>query len=176
MRKQVFFLTVMLLIYPFAANAGDVDLKSNEKAFRAELAKVIPGDRIVPVAKLHEKWLEVEDGQSKAVLIDIRTRDEFDSGHIMDSNNVDSGHAYLMPDKYSDPDTEIWVYCRTGSRGTYFVSMLYNYGYTNVYMVKGGILAWIDAGYPLVNEYMGQVKVTGYVKRLKEDFEHREGR
>jgi 3-mercaptopyruvate sulfurtransferase SseA len=53
--------------------------------------------------------------------------------------------------------------------------MLYKYGYKNIYMVDGGIVAWAEKGYPLVNEYLGEIKVTKYDKKLKEDFIVREG-
>lgn len=175
MRKLFWVIVAVLLTYPFAAVAGSVDLRSNEKSYLAELSKIIPEDKIVPVEKLHEKWLEVQAGKSKAVIIDIRTRDEFDTGHIMGANNIDSGHAYTMPKKYDDPETEIWVFCRTQHRATYFVSLLYHYGYKNVYLVEGGVVSWIKTGYPLVNEYMGQIMVTSYSNKLKENFDHREG-
>ena len=35
--------------------------------------------------------------------------------------------------------------------------------------------AWAEKGYPLVNEYLGEIKVTRYDKRLKEEFAVREG-
>jgi len=53
--------------------------------------------------------------------------------------------------------------------------MLYKYGYTKVYVVDGGIAGWTEKGYPVVNEYLGEVKVTKYNKRLKEEFVVREG-
>jgi len=127
------------------------------------------------VDQLHEKWQEVQAGTSGAVILDIRTHDEFDAGHILGSNNVDSGHAYSMPKKWKDQDTEMWVFCRTKRRATYFVSMLHQYGYRNVYLVDGGIVAWLDKGYPLVNEHLGKIKVIKYNKRLKEELDYREG-
>jgi len=124
---------------------------------------------------LYKTWQAVQDGKSNAVIIDIRTHDEFDAGHILGSNNIDSGHAYSVPSKVADPKAEIWVFCRTQHRASYFVSMLYKYGYQNVYLAEGGIVAWLEKGYPLVNEYLGEIKVAQYSKRLKEDYAFREG-
>lgn len=151
------------------------DLKEGEKAVFEQMKKAIPQDHVAPIDALYAKWTEVQEGKSKAVIIDIRTHDEFDSGHIKGSNNVDSGHAYTIPEKFSDPDTEIWIFCRTKHRATYFTSMLYQYGYKNVYLVEGGIQAWAEKGYPLVSEYLGEIKVTKYEKKVKEDYVCREG-
>jgi len=166
-------LALVALLGALPAQAGVT--KDGEKLFLENLKKAIPQERVATVDALHDKWLEVQAGKSKAVIIDIRTHDEFDAGHILGSNNVDSGHAYTMPDKFEDPESEIWVLCRTKHRASYFVGELYNYGYKNVYMVDGGIVGWIEKGYPLVNEYLGELQVTKYNKKLKEDYLLREG-
>ena len=88
---------------------------------------------------LYAKWQEIQSGKSKAVIVDIRTEAEFDAGHIIDSSNVDSGHAYGMHKKIKDANAKIWVTCRTQHRATYFVGLLYKYGYKNVYLAEGGI-------------------------------------
>jgi len=94
----------------------------------------------VSVDDLYKTWQDIQAGKSTAVIIDVRSHEEFDAGHIKDSNNVDSGHAYQLPKKIAYENQEIWVFCRTEHRASYFVSMLYNYGYRNVYLVVGGIV------------------------------------
>ena len=54
--------------------------------------------------------------------------------------------------------------------------MLYKYGYNNVYLAEGGIKGWAEKGYPLVNKYLGEIKVSMYQKKLKEDFWYRENK
>ncbi|MBU1231736.1 MAG: rhodanese-like domain-containing protein [Proteobacteria bacterium] len=125
---------------------------------------------------LHDTWLAVQEGKSKALIIDIRTEAEFDAGHIIGSNNVDSGHAYSLPKKVANPDTEIWIFCRTKHRASYFVGELYKYGYNNVYLAEGGIKDWAEKGYPLGNKYLGEIKVEKYHKKLQEDFSFRENK
>ena len=83
----------------------------------------------------------------------------------MGSNNIDSGHAYTVPKKWSDPNTEMRVVCRTKHRASYFVGMLYWYGYKNVCLVDGGVKEWVDSGYPLVNKYLGEIRVIKYDKK-----------
>jgi rhodanese-related sulfurtransferase len=108
--------------------------------------------------------------------IDIRREAEFDNGHIRNSNNIEAEMVYTVPKKITDPNTEIWVMCRTKHRATYFVGMLYKYGYKNVFLVDGGIAAWAEKGLPLVNKYLGEIKVAKYQDKYAEEFQFRENK
>lgn len=168
------FMIVFLLAVPMGSWATDT--KDGEKAMYVKMKKLIPADRIKSVDDLYLKWQEIHAGKSDAIIIDLRTEAEFDSGHIKDSNNIDSGHAYTIPDKWADSETEMWVFCRTTHRAAYFVGLLYAYGYKNVYLVEKGIVAWFEKGYPLVNTYLGEINVVKYDKNLKETYVYRENK
>lgn len=103
----------------------------------------------VSVEDLHGKWQEVREKKSKAVLLDVRTPEEFAGGHVPGAINVPSGDPSLVPKTWPDPETEIWAYCRTQRRSAAFASALRNSGYRNVHVVHGGITAWAEKGYPL---------------------------
>jgi rhodanese-related sulfurtransferase len=169
-----FTVLAFFLSLPFSSFAAD--LKSGEEALLNEFRSVIPKDKFKTVDDLYQKWQEVQSGKSKAIILDIRTEAEFDSGHIICSNNIDSGHAYGVPKKIEDPNTEIWVFCRTKHRASYFVGMLYKYGYKNVYFAEGGIKDWAEKGYPLGNKYLGEIKVVKYHDKMKENFWYRENK
>lgn len=174
MKKIIALFAVLFLLGTAVMSLATT--KDAEALFRAELTKIIPQDKILTIDDLYKKWEELEAGKSKVIIIDIRTETEFDAGHIKNSNNIDSGHAYSFYKKVSDPNAEIWVFCRTDKRGAYFVSMLYNYGYKNVYFIKGGIKEWAEKGYPLVNKYLGEIKVIKYHNKLKEKYLYRENK
>jgi rhodanese-related sulfurtransferase len=106
-------------------------------------------DRIVTVEKLHGKWQEIQAGKSKAVLLDVRTPAEYESGRIPGARNIPSDRPALVREYWPDPETEIWLYCRTQRRSMDFASYLYRNGYRNVYVMEGGILGWAEKGYPL---------------------------
>jgi rhodanese-related sulfurtransferase len=160
-----------LLLAPAMSFAAPAD---EEKKVFAELSALIPKDRVASVDDLYKKWQAVQAKQSKAVILDIRTGAEFYAGHLLGSNNIDSGNPYLVPKNWPDPNTEIWVFCRTKHRGTYFSSFLYRYGYKNVYLVDGGIAGWAEKGYPLFSKDFGEIKVLKYDKNLKEEYETRQ--
>lgn len=166
----------ILAIFSLPVFLFATDLMDGETKLLNEFREVIPKDKYKTVDDLYKKWQEVQSGTSKAIIIDIRTEAEFDAGHIIGSNNIDSGHAYKLPKKIQDPNTEIWVLCRTKHRSSYFVGMLYMYGYNNVYLAEGGIKGWAEKGYPLGNKYLGEIKVLKYHKKLKEDFWYRENK
>ena len=145
-----------------------------EKKDFAELTALIHKDRIATVDDLYNKCQEVQEKKSDSVILDIRTGAELYSGQLKDANNIDSGNPYLVPKTWPDPNTEIWVFCRSQHRATYFTSFLYRYGYKNVYLVHGGIAEWAEKGYPLYSKDFGKIKVLKYDKALKEEYETRQ--
>jgi rhodanese-related sulfurtransferase len=160
-----------VLLAPTITLAAPAD---EEKKVFAELSALIPKDHVASVDDLYKKWVDVQAKKSKAVILDIRTGAEFYAGHLLGANNIDSGNPYLVPKNWPDPDTEIWVFCRTKHRATYFTSFLYRYGYKNVYLVDGGIAGWAEKGYPLYSKDFGEIKVLKYNKDLKEEYETRQ--
>jgi rhodanese-related sulfurtransferase len=168
MNKKLFSVASAILL--MASTLVLASPEDEEKKVFAELSALIPKDHVVSVDALYNKWQEVQDKKSNAVILDIRTGLEFYDGHLLGSNNIDSGNPYLVPKTWPDPNTEIWVFCRTKHRATYFSSFLYRYGYKNVYVVDGGIAGWAEKGYPLFSETLGEFKVLKYNKDLKEEF------
>jgi 3-mercaptopyruvate sulfurtransferase SseA len=51
---------------------------------------------------------------------------------------------------------------------------LYKYGYKNVSVFDGGVVAWAKAGNPFVNQFTGKFKITEYRKSpSKEEMSYR---
>jgi rhodanese-related sulfurtransferase len=67
-----------------------------------------------------------------------------------------------------DKDAKIVLWCRTHKRGAYVGERLRQFGYTNVWWYKDGIVGWINAGHPLCNQFMGLFEVTDYHKYFME--------
>ena len=89
------------------------------------------------------------DEDSAVIILDVRTKDEFDTGHIEG--------AILIPDDkieekaeeiLTDKSAVILVYCRSGRRSALASASLAQLGYTNVYDF-GGIIDW---NYDVVTE------------------------
>lgn len=168
MKKVMILTSALFLLLAFSGLGMAQDVAKGESAFKADLEKAIPPDRIKTMADLHKVWLDVQAGKSKAILIDVRTHPEFDAGHIEGSNLVTLAHVYTMPKRFPDANAEYWIWCRTAHRSAYFAAMMYKYGYKNVYWAKGGVVDWMKQGYPLVNRFMGRFKVEEYGHPFKE--------
>jgi rhodanese-related sulfurtransferase len=172
----IFMAVAFVAMTAMVALAADNPLKAGEKAFHSEVISWIPKDKHVTIVQLHAKWQEVLAGKSKAILLDVRSHPEFDAFHIEGSSHIHDGHMYTIPGLIKDPNAEIWVYCRTQHRAGYIAGMLYKYGYKNVYFVDkmktkdgatvtGGVVGWAAMGYPFVNYFYGQMKITQYMKQ-----------
>ena len=77
--------------------------------------------------------------EDNAVIIDVRSNDEYNTGHIKDSINIPVDNIATV--NY-DKDTVIIVYCASGMRSATAADSLVNAGYTNVYNLDGGLINW----------------------------------
>ena len=76
-------------------------------------------------------------------LIDVREPHEYDicnlKGQLIPMNEVPDHIEEISKDK------TVVVHCRSGARSGRIIEFLEaNYGYQNLYNLKGGILAWAD--------------------------------
>lgn len=77
---------------------------------------------------------------SGAVLLDVRTREEYGQGHVENSVNLPLDELQSAPEKF-DKDTPLFVYCLSGARSGYAEKFLRRLGYTKVKNI-GGIASY----------------------------------
>ena len=89
------------------------------------------------------RYIERDD----VVLVDVRTAEEFDAGHIVGvDKNLDVRSATFFNDYASLPkDKRIAVYCRGGGRSKQVAGVLAGNGY-RVVELSGGYNSWVEAG------------------------------
>ena len=87
------------------------------------------------------------------VLLDVRTAKEFGEGHLQNALNIDvTQDGFVEKAKPVLPaDKTIAVYCRSGKRSALAAGALTKEGY-KVVNLKGGIIAWKEAGMPVVTD------------------------
>ena len=93
------------------------------------------------------EFIELND----AILVDVRTEDEYNSGYIESSLNIDyfSNEFSVNADKL-DKTIPIILYCRSGKRSSMSASKISKLGFNEIYNLKGGILEWIEEGNMIV--------------------------
>ena len=77
--------------------------------------------------------------ENNAVLIDVRTGQEYASGYIDGAINVPVENISSID---YPKDTVIILYCVSGARSTEAAKTLIDLGYTNIYNLDGGIINW----------------------------------
>ena len=87
-----------------------------------------------------------------AIVVDIRTKDEFRQGHITNAVNLlpselKSGSYGALENHKSAP---IIIVCKTGQTAQESASVLAKAGFEKVSLLKNGLVAWNEANLPLV--------------------------
>ena len=72
-----------------------------------------------------------------AVLLDVRTRQEYSAGHIPGSVNIPLQEIASVPQKISDMDTPVFVHCLSGGRSGQAAQYMCGIGYQNVKNIGG---------------------------------------
>ena len=74
-----------------------------------------------------------------AIIIDVRTQEEFNESHIAGAINIPLDEIDTI--EYDMNDTLI-IYCATGMRSVEAIKQLIDMGYTSLYNLDGGLLNW----------------------------------
>lgn len=103
----------------------------------------------------HENSLSPEDfkkavsSDNKAVIVDVRTAQEYYEGHIEGAILMDvssSGFDDLI--NSADTSATYYIYCRSGNRSKVAFKKMQNRG-LKVFELEGGIMAWVKKDWPL---------------------------
>ena len=79
--------------------------------------------------------------EDNAVLLDVRTDEEFSEGHIEGSLNLPIGEIDIAATLIPDKSVPIYIYCRSGNRSARAAAYLKGKGYASVYDI-GGIISY----------------------------------
>jgi thioredoxin len=98
-----------------------------------------------------------------AVLVDVRTPDEFSKGHLVNAKNIDwNGSTFDKEISSIDKSKPVFVYCLSGGRSGQAASKMRADGFKLVYELDGGIMKWRGANLPETTETATQS--TGMTK------------
>ena len=89
-----------------------------------------------------EEAKEIMDSEESYIILDVRTQEEYDEGHIpgaivISHEEIEEKAEEVLTDK----EQLILVYCRSGRRSKIAAEALVELGYTNI-KEFGGIIDW----------------------------------
>ncbi|MCF7729000.1 MAG: molybdopterin-synthase adenylyltransferase MoeB [Chthoniobacterales bacterium] len=110
-----------------------------------------PTKSTIPSVTVEELQQKLQ-GVTQPLLIDVREPFEYQMCHIPGAQLIPLG---TLPAHFNawDKETEIFLQCRSGGRSAEAVKLLQQAGFTKVFNVEGGILAWADRIDPTVQKY-----------------------
>ena len=122
--KKLIFLLLAVMLLTACGQANENDREAAYMNITAEEAKGI---------------MDTEEGY---VILDVRTQEEYDQGHIPEAIVIPHEEiAEKAGEVLTDKEQLILVYCRSGRRSKIAAEALVELGYTNI-KEFGGILDW----------------------------------
>src|SRR6266853_2364072 len=111
-------------------------------------------EKLVAEAKKHIIEVSPQNAAAKlksgkAVIVDVRDKDEWDDGHIPGAIHMSRGTIELdIEEKVPDPNAMIICHCGGGGRSALATESLQKMGCKNVRSMAGGFKAWKADGLP----------------------------
>ncbi len=89
--------------------------------------------------------------KKNAILLDVRTREEYANGHLQNGTLMDITDANFAADLGKlDKSKPVFVYCAAGGRSSKAMKTMQAMGFKEVYNMVGGFSAWQASGLPSV--------------------------
>ena len=91
-----------------------------------------------------DTWKHALENAADAIILDVRTTEEFETSRIPNSLNIDFYNPEIFMQEIGklDKDISYYIYCRTGVRSANSCQLMSELGFKNVYNLVGGIVEW----------------------------------
>ena len=119
------------------------------------------------------KFSEIIRNDKSVIIIDVRTPDEFNKGHLKNSLNVNWFDENFDENlNIFSKDLPVMVYCLSGGRSSKANERIKSLGFKNVYELDGGILEWRKNKLPeatLNNNFKNSLTVEDFNNFIETD-------
>lgn len=110
--------------------------------------RLFGGAAKIPSLNPRAAWERLSDGESNAVLIDVREQGEYQSGHAKGSKNIPLSQLGKRLAEVPR-NCEILLICQSGNRSMSAAHFLHKQGITQVVNITGGTTIWRMHGLPI---------------------------
>lgn len=94
-----------------------------------------------------QDWSSQLKEDANAVLLDVRTQEEYSEGMIPGAllNDIFKGQGFIYKLEEMDKSKNYYVYCKAGSRSAQACSIMNQMGFEKTYNLEGGFMNWQGA-------------------------------
>ena len=120
-------------------------------AFAASMPRLLARLREKPMLAVHDLKARVEG--TEGLILDVRSAADFvgEQGHIAGALNLPLEELEArLAELGDDPERAIAIVCRTDRRSTRAAALLARQGFADARVVRGGMTAWLEQGWPVV--------------------------
>ncbi len=91
-----------------------------------------------------EDWWSKLQQDENAVILDVRTEDEWNDGIIPNAINIDiyKGQGFIYKVEELDKSKNYYVYCKAGGRSAQACNIMNQMGFETTYNLMGGFSEW----------------------------------
>jgi rhodanese-related sulfurtransferase len=89
-------------------------------------------------------WAAQVSQDENAVILDVRTQDEWNEGIIPNALMIDiyKGQGFIYQIEELDKSKNYYVYCKAGGRSAQACGIMNQLGFENTYNLLGGMMEW----------------------------------
>lgn len=105
-------------------------------------------------------------------ILDVRTQNEYNSGHVKDALLADWTNEKVFEERVKslDKNKPVYTYCLSGARSNAAAARLREKGFTEVHNLQGGIMAWKAANKPVEGVAdVRQITMAEYLSQIPAD-------
>ncbi len=94
-----------------------------------------------------QDWVSQLEADENAVILDVRTEDEWNDGYIPNAIHIDiyKGQGFIYEVDQLDKSKNYYVYCKAGGRSEQACNLMGQLGFENTYNLLGGMMQWRGA-------------------------------
>lgn len=97
-----------------------------------------------------EEFAKQIEKNTTAPIIDVRTPEEFQEGHLQNAKNINFySETFEKEILLLDKKQTVFIYCRSGGRSTSAANKMIELGFTDIVELDNGFLEWSSQNRPM---------------------------